>query len=242
MPTMIRWRKATLPLWLLSATGCFCLSDAASLCTPFPHFDTHDHAVCPIDAAEPIWASKSLHLGWVKGDGDACHGFGRDQICTFTHPKFNRGLGIALITTDAILEDISSWLPMQPPDAMAAGLAAVPPYEAKEIPGKGIGLVANRKIRRGELIMARTPAVMVDGTAFEDLSTSHLTRVLARAIRSLPRDHQFEYLQLTTHDDATTYEDRVYKIFAKNNFRTKFNKGKDFHSTFTQGLISLRHV
>lgn len=240
MPTMICWQKATLPVWLLSATGCFCLSDAASLCTPFPHFDTHDHVVCPIDATGPIWASKSLDFGWVKGD--ACHGFGRDQICTFTYPKFNRGLGIALITTDAILEDVSSWLPMQPPDAMSGGLAAIPPYEAKQIPGKGIGLIANRNISQGELIMARTPAVVVDGTAFKNLSPSHLTQALAHAIQSLPYDHQVEYLQLTTHDDATTYEERVYKIFAKNNFRTKFNEGKDFHSTFTEGLASPCHV
>ncbi|KAH8783069.1 hypothetical protein F5883DRAFT_482789 [Diaporthe sp. PMI_573] len=82
--------------------------------------------------------------------------------------------------------------------------------------------------------MARTPAVLVDGEAFNKLSATHLTQALAHAIKSLPYDHQHEYLQLSTHDDATTYEERVYKIFAKNNFRTKFHNGKDFHSTFTE--------
>lgn len=240
LPTMTGWQKATLPLWLLSAIGASCLSDAASFCTPFPYFDSQDHAVCPIDATGPIWASKSLDLGWVKGD--ACHGLGPSQFCTFTHPRFNRGLGIALITTDAILEDVSSWLTLQPPGARQESLAAVPPYEAKQIPGKGVGLIANRVIRQGELIMARTPAIMVDGAAFNNLSTPHLTKALAYAIKSLPYDHHHEYLQLTTHDDATTYEERVYKIFAKNNFRTKLNNGKDFHSTFTEGSTTLRHT
>lgn len=234
LPTMIRWQKATLPLWLLSAIGCLCLSDAVPLCTPFPYFDTHDHVVCPIDATAPIWASKSLDLGWVKGD--ACHGLGPGQFCTFSHPKFNRGLGIALLTTDAILEDVSSWLILEPPDASPGSLAVVPPYDARQIPGKGVGLITNRDIRQGELIMARTPAVVVDGTAFNNLSTAHLTQALAHAIKSLPYDHQHEYLQLSTHDDATTYDERVYKIFAKNNFRTKFNNGRDFHSTFTEGF------
>jgi hypothetical protein len=237
LPPMIRWQKATLlvvPLWLLSAIGCQCSSDALPLCTPSPYFDTHDYAVCPIDAAGPIWASKSLGLGWfVKGD--ACHGLGPGQFCTFSHPKFNRGLGVALITTDATVQDLSSWLILQPEDASSEVLAAVPPYEAQQIPGKGVGLIANRDIKQGELILARTPAVVVDGAAFNNLSTAHLTRLLAHAIEALPHDHQRDYLQLTTHDDARTYEERVYKIFAKNNFRTKFKNGKEFHSTFTEG-------
>lgn len=229
---MICWQKATLPLSLLSIIGCSCLPDAVSLCTPFPFFDLHDHAVCPIDATAPIWDSNSLDSGWVKGD--ACHDLGRSQFCTFTHPRFNRGLGIALITTDAILEDISSWFTLQAPDLQAGEPAAVPPYEAKQIPGKGVGLIATRDIMQGELIMTRTPAVVVDGTAFNNLSTNHLTQALAHAIKSLPQQHQDEYLQLSTHDDATTYEERVYKVFATNNFRTKLKNGKDFHSTFTE--------
>lgn len=237
---MICWQKATLPLWLLSIIGCIGLSDAASLCTPFPYFDSHDHAVCPIDATAPIWQSKSLDSVWVKGD--ACHGSERSQFCTFTHPRFNRGLGIALITTDAILEDISSSFTVQAPDSDGERHAAVAPYEAKVIPGKGVGLIAPRDIRQGELIMARTPAVVVDGKAFKDLGTNDLTQALAQAIMSLPQQHQHEYLQLSTHDDATTYEERVYKVFATNNFRTKFKSGQDFHSTFTEGLAPLFHV
>lgn len=234
---MICWQKATLPLWLLAGTGCLCVPDAVSLCPPFPYFDIHDHAVCPKDASEPIWGSDSLVGGWLKGD--ACHDLGPSQFCTFTHPRFNRGLGIALITTDAIVKDISSWLALQAPDPEVGKPAAVPPYEAKQIPGKGVGLIATRDIKQGELIMTRTPAVVVDGTAFNDLSTNNLTEALADAIKSLPQQHQHEYLQLSTHDDATTYEERVYKVFATNNFRTKLKNGKEFHSTFTEGWIIL---
>lgn len=237
---MICWQKATLPIWLLSIIGCLCLPDAVSLCTPFPHFDSQDHAVCPIDATAPIWQSNSLDSGWVKGD--ACHGLGPSQFCTFTHPRFNRGLGIALITTDAILEDILPSFTWQTLDSELDSPAAVPPYEAKDIPGKGVGLIATRDIRRGELIMARTPAVVVDGTAFNNLSTNHLTQALAHAIKSLPQQHQHEYLQLSTHDDATNYEERVYKIFATNNFRTKFKNGQNFHSTFTESSSIPRYI
>lgn len=222
------------PSWLvLLLIGCLCLSDAISLCTPFPYFDSHDHAVCPIDATGPRWASGILGISWLKGD--ACHGLGSDKFCTFTHPGFNHGLGISLVTTDEILKDLSATLTFDALDAENGKLAAVPPYEAREIPGKGIGLVASRNIRQGQLIMARTPAVVVDGAAFDNLSTIHLTQALSQAIKSLPQQHQDEYLQLSTHDDATTYEERVYKIFAKNNFRTKSSTGKNFHSTFTEG-------
>lgn len=240
LPAMMSWQKAAFPLWLLSSIGCLCLSDAVPPCTPFPYFDSHDHAVCPIDATAPIWESNSLGSGWVKGD--ACHGLGPSRFCTFTHPRFNRGLGIALITTDAILEDMSSLVSLQPPDSEVGRHAAVPPYEAKQIPGKGVGLVATRDISQGELIMARPPAVAVDGVAFKNLSANLLTQALADAITSLPPQHRHEYLQLSTHDDAATYEERVYKIFAKNNFRTKFENSKDFHSTFTEGSATLFYI
>lgn len=237
---MNSWQKATCSLLLLSIIGCSCLTDAVSLCTPLPYFDSHHHAVCPIDAAAPTWDTNSLDNGWVKGD--ACHELGPSRFCTFTHPKFNRGLGIAFITTDAIVGDVSSSLTLHIPHVEAGGSGAVPPYDATQIPGKGVGLIANRDIKQGELIMARTPAVVVDGTAFNNLSTSHLTQALAHAIKSLPQQHRDEFLQLSTHDGVTTYEERVYKIFATNNFRTKFKNGKDFHSTFTEGWSILFHI
>lgn len=226
--------------WLLTVISCSSLSEAFLLCPLFPYFDSHEHAVCPIGASVPSWASNSLDSGWLKGD--ACHKLGSDQFCTFTHPGFNRGLGVSFVTRDAILKDVSSMLASEVVNAENGSIAAVPSYEAKQIPGKGVGLIANRNITQGELIMARTPAVVVDGTAFNNLSTIHLTQALAQAIKSLPQGHQKEYLRLSTHDDVATFEERVYKIFATNNFRTKFTNGNDFHSTFTEGLTIRSHV
>ncbi|KAK2604630.1 hypothetical protein N8I77_007543 [Diaporthe amygdali] len=229
---MIFRQKAMLLSWLLTVISCSSLSEALLLCPLFPYFDSHEHAVCPIGASVPSWASNSLDSGWLKGD--ACHKLGSDQFCTFTHPGFNRGLGVSFVTRDAILKDVSSMLASEVVNAENGSIAAVPSYEAKQIPGKGVGLIANRNITQGELIMARTPAVVVDGTAFNNLSTIHLTQALAQAIKSLPQGHQKEYLRLSTHDDVATFEERVYKIFATNNFRTKFTNGNDFHSTFTE--------
>ncbi|KAJ4420308.1 SET domain-containing protein 5 [Gnomoniopsis sp. IMI 355080] len=114
---------------------------------------------------------------------------------------------------------------------------ASPAYHEEEISGKGVGLVATRRIAAGELVLARTPAVLVDNEAFTELGEGSLTRLLVQAIEALPQQHQSEYLKLTTHDEVQSHDERIYKVFAKNNYRTKIANTSDFHATFIDAQL-----
>lgn len=176
---------------------------------------------------------------WIKGD--LCHGIPggpETRYCTFTHPAFNHGLGISIVTTPENFDKVSKLSIFDEIHAIPGAKedGPVPPYKDVPVPGKGIGLVVtDRPVEPNEVYMVRTPAVMLDDTAFQRLGRSRLTELLTRAVGNLPRAHQAEYLNLTTHEEVKTHADRVYQIFMKNNFRTEIQNIEVFHSAFTQG-------
>ncbi|KAK7729237.1 SET domain-containing protein 5 [Diaporthe eres] len=167
---------------------------------------------------------------------DICHEVGQDEICAFTQPAFNAGHGIALVTTAHILQKMVS-LPIfsshglqQSASKQPVGLA----YRDAQIPGKGVGLVATRPLSNNDAFLSRMPIVMVDDTAFKRLGRARLTDLLTQAIGDLPQTHQAEYLNLTTHQEVKTHDEKVYEIFMKNDFITPVEGIVDFHSVFPE--------
>lgn len=182
---------------------------------------------------------------WLKGD--VCHYLGSDEVCSFTHPEFNDGLGVTLITTAGRLEGVSAFPAMSGQGGLqksAPGAGGTQPdqgeapYQDEFIHGKGIGLVATREIKAGELIIARTPTVLVDDEAFTDLGAETLTILLVEAIGNLPQQHQIRYMNLSTHDAVESDAERIYQVFVKNNFRVRLHNIIDFHATFVDGTLS----
>ncbi|KAH8888483.1 hypothetical protein GQ53DRAFT_691442 [Thozetella sp. PMI_491] len=88
--------------------------------------------------------------------------------------------------------------------------------------------------------MARTPAVMVDGRALAGLAPSELADLLVPAIEPLPPQHQAQFLNLSTHDRAANYTDKVHKIYSTNAYKTWIKRDVDFHSTFVE-LSRMNH-
>lgn len=222
-------------LWLLASPISCDDSVGQSICdAPGLRDLVFSSATCPSQCSFP--KDKELHLethnGWVKGED--CQNIGSDKFCSYTRPTFNDGFGVSLITTPKRLNEISS-LPAF--TTKKPWRNAKPSYHEQEIPGKGIGLVATRRIPAGELILARTPAVLVDDEGFTDLGESSLTRLLVQAIEGLPEQHQSEYLKLTTHEEVKRHDEQVYQIFAKNNYRTRIANTTDFHATFVDGMF-----
>lgn len=199
---------------------------------------------CPVDIPNPIGNETDSVQDdqWYRSD--VCHEVGQDEICAFTQPSFNAGHGIALVTTAQILQKMVS-LPIianpglqQPASEQPASL----PYRDEQIPGKGIGLVAIRLLKNNEPLLSRMPIVMVDDMAFKRLGRARLTDLLTQAIGDLPQTHQTEYLNLTTHGEVKTHEERVYEIFMKNDFITPVEGIMDFHSVFPEGKSSRSSV
>ncbi len=180
------------------------------------------------------------HKAWAQVG--TCHHNKEDEFCAFSNPAFNGGDGISIITTRESMPKIASRSVFNDESDIQGHHKSsdAAPYEVADIPGKGFGLIATESIRYGQLIMSRTPAVVVNTKAINGLERGHLADLLRNGIESLSEEHRRHYLNLSTHDSAGTYEERIYKIFKTNSFRTGTHDGEsDFHSTFTKGESNL---
>lgn len=216
----------------------------ASICPVVPLGSWPLPTTCPVDISNSIdnETTSAQDIQWYRSD--ICHEVGQDEICAFTQPSFNAGRGIALITTAHILQKMVS-LPIFTDPGLKQPSAENPislTYRDEHIPGKGIGLVATRPLRNSEAFLSRMPIVMVDDTAFKRLGRARLNDLLTQAIGDLPETHQGEYLNLTTHGEVKTHDEKVYEIFMKNDFITPVEGIVDFHSVFPQGKYSRRDI
>ncbi|KAI1503458.1 hypothetical protein F5X99DRAFT_417223 [Biscogniauxia marginata] len=88
------------------------------------------------------------------------------KLCTFTYANLRGESGISIVTTPEIAS--AGMGVLEDPDPQWANwergytysFSERPPYEIKDIEGKGLGVVANRSIHRGEVIMTRYPVIL----------------------------------------------------------------------------------
>ncbi|OTB11409.1 hypothetical protein K445DRAFT_321999 [Daldinia sp. EC12] len=183
----------------------------------------------------PLGEASSSLKKWKSGG--ICRGARADKFCVFTNEVFNRGEGVSIITTARSISTISTRPAFLTDKAEAIGSdsKSAVPYREVEIPGKDIGLVAARAIRAGELIMARTPAIMVNENAINTLGKKVVSELLIRAADNLPSQHRESLLKLSTHGSTSDYGDKLYKILQTNSFRTGYHDGVNpFYSLFTE--------
>lgn len=102
------------------------------------------------------------------------------EYCVYSNRHFSGG--IVVITNSENAKGISEL----PDVTLSSGPGSPPPFYATEIPGKGIGLVANRTIERGEPIMVWQPTFMVHAALSRDVSPEEHRRLLDAALLKLP--------------------------------------------------------
>jgi hypothetical protein len=101
--------------------------------------------------------------------------------------------GIVLVTTKANADLVAKFpTTARHPLGMAEN---PPPFYTAEVPGKGIGLVANRTIKRGERIMAWQPTVIVHRQFIEKLGKEDQYRMLDMAITKLPANKRRAFMK-----------------------------------------------
>lgn len=121
-------------------------------------------------------AGASNETGW--NGPSHCAG----KYCVYSNRQFAGG--IAVVTTADNLRRISRLQDLS--SSAAPGDAEPPPYYATEVPGKGVGLVANRSIRAGERIMRWQPTFLVHKDFAGDVPEEESRRVLDLALLKLP--------------------------------------------------------
>lgn len=174
----------TSPL-LLGDSGLFCKADIRS----------HDAAAAAAAAAVVVVApGEHNETGWI-GPRDCVR-----QFCIYAHRRIAGGL---VVITDApnaariatLLSEEDAHDLHNNNEEEEGGQQPPPAFYATEVPGKGIGLVANRTIRRGERIMRWLPTYMMHRTLPDALAPKEQERLLDAALAQLPAVRREAFLR-----------------------------------------------
>ncbi|KAL1865942.1 hypothetical protein VTK73DRAFT_4948 [Phialemonium thermophilum] len=158
------------------------------------------------------------------------------KYCVYTSTPFRCGHGISLITTPELaasaslgLDDVavpaatrdhptSSCSPYYRafPNSTATppGSRTQPAFEVTELPGRGLGSVARRRIRKWETVVAGYPAILAQMDFMDVLSPEQIREVMARAVGQLPLEQQQEVFAL----DRSTGGGMIQDILQTNIF------------------------
>lgn len=109
------------------------------------------------------------------------------EYCVYSNRQFAGGM---VVITD---EKNAKWISKLPESTQAR--TEPPPFYATEVPGKGIGLVANKTIKRGERIMLWQPTYMFHRKLTDALSPDEQQYILDAALMKLPAPRRRAFSQ-----------------------------------------------
>jgi len=151
------------------------------------------------------------------------------KYCAFTYSPFRGGQSFSLATTPEIAADFAARL--QDPDPRWLSWRGTnpleyieQPYAIVELPGKGLGGVANRTIRRGEVILREFPVLADLMKNVPGIQQTPSRAVLERAFEQLHPSQQSRMLEMAYHSGEHLLED----IIQTNNFGVML--GTDDHA------------
>lgn len=163
--------------------------------------------------------------------------------CVFTNAGFQGpGRGVSLIdvqpssTSNAAsaVDSVAQLLSSLP--APETTRDESPPYEMRDIAGKGKGLVATRKISRGQAFMVDYAAVVADKQFSSRVKRAQGRQLLREAIHRLPSAEQVLSLARSSPnpDNVPAFED----VMKTNSFNVEI-AGKGYMALFPRVAVSL---
>ncbi|ORY06529.1 hypothetical protein BCR34DRAFT_590600 [Clohesyomyces aquaticus] len=126
------------------------------------------------------------------------------QLCVYTNRSFSNGRGISIFTTPRIAKEFAALPAFQHPQAQDINTFSGAWY-TRELPGKGMGMMAKKQLNFGDRVTAYTPALIAH--LEQELSTLEREKYFRIAISQLPRPLQDRFLKL-----ATVYGDPRIKV------------------------------
>lgn len=131
------------------------------------------------------------------------------NYCVFTNSMFQGNHGVSIITTPEIaassVELYTTLTEAQPPHPGTAELD--PPYEVREMPGRGMGAVATRRIAQGEVLLVDYTSVVADTEFPIRVMRDKGRQLLQRALDQLPDSDGLLSLARSSTTGATIPED-----------------------------------
>lgn len=151
------------------------------LCSSSPEKPTNETPQGPKDHTAPLPSTSSTLTAWAGPKH--CVG----EFCVYFHLQFSGG--IVVITNNENYRRIAE-LP-----ALKTAGTEPPSFYATEIPGKGVGLVANRTIKRGERVMLWQPTFVIHPKLTDHVPPEDLRYILDAALLRLPAERRRAFLQ-----------------------------------------------
>jgi len=132
-----------------------------------------------------------------------------ESYCVYTSPSFARGQGISIWTTSEQIEEILKLPAFTDPSAFDGDVnkETNPPYEVKQLLGRGIGLVANRTLQRGDHIFSYTPVLFIHPDVFKLFPEEDRIEMQRTAIERLPSAARSAFMGLCGHFGGDHIED-----------------------------------
>ncbi|KAI0107952.1 SET domain-containing protein [Hypoxylon sp. NC0597] len=127
------------------------------------------------------------------------------QFCVYAFEPFRGDKGLSIVTTPVLAATVvnsldDSVVPQKLRDHPSSSLAVEgrdsPAFAIREVPGKGKGLVAQREIRKWDVVLVDYPAMLAHIDLFDVVGAETRQDLLERALRQLPEKQQGELLSL----------------------------------------------
>ncbi|KAI0836962.1 SET domain-containing protein [Hypoxylon sp. FL0890] len=153
----------------------------------------------PSDAQKGAHGAATPQLAW-KGPEHCIN-----ETCVFSNQLI--GDGIVLLTTQRNAR-IAATFPIAP-----SATAATLPFHKTEVSGKGIGIVASRRIRKGEIILVRSPTMMVQTAPHVEMEPGARDVLYDIAVGKLPKKGRELFMGQMGKDVHDKVETNCFQLY-----------------------------
>jgi hypothetical protein len=165
-----------------------------------------------------------------------------EKYCIYTSHKFADSRGISFFTSPENAQKMLK-LPAFTNKHIheAVNHEPNPPYVAKQLPGRGIGLIANRTLFRSDRIFSNTPTVVIEEEIFETFKAEDRVPFQNVAVNQLSPATKKLVLDLCGHFGG----DHVEDLINTNSFAVDVFEGEEetsYNVVLPEISVSLRSV
>lgn len=164
-----------------------------------------------------------------------------NEYCIYYSPSFANDRGIVLISPPSLAGTFFNSSAFTSPITEGEGqeiypAANTPPsFVERELPGKGKGLIANRTIKRGELILLSRPVIIIGESSYDTLPEEQRLPFQRKAVEFLGKGGKNMFDGLAGHWGGDDVEDQI----VTNAFGVIFgNEGKSFGVVVPEAAVS----
>jgi hypothetical protein len=181
--------------------------------TAFPNFtipnieEEHQHGTGSYSRQEQ--AKISAFEPWTHEPQCITDEESKEEYCVYTNENFANGRGISFFTSPSIAKRVESL-----PAFVQSGIHdntnrfVDPPWEIRNIPGRGNGLFATRILHRGDAIIADTPVGVYQSDAFfPDYPIGY--KYLRKTFDQLPNATREIILRTAAHSPGDPIMERI---------------------------------